>query len=97
MQIGEVRRRLEVASAGHLVLFKQQGAIRALGTAVIAAHPQLARTLAEHGHDLDSVNGEVVELEPFNGVMSKRSAQIKNLERLETEWKNGILVRCWVR
>jgi hypothetical protein len=27
-------------------LFKQQGAIRALGTAVIAAHPQLAETLA---------------------------------------------------
>lgn len=28
-------------------LFKQQGAIRALGTAVIAAHPHLAQTLAE--------------------------------------------------
>lgn len=34
-------------------LFKQQGAIRALGTAVIAAHPQLAATLAEHGLTLD--------------------------------------------
>lgn len=27
-------------------LFKQQGAIRAMGTAVIAAHPRLAQTLA---------------------------------------------------
>ncbi|MGP5054684.1 MobF family relaxase [Brachybacterium paraconglomeratum] len=69
-------------------LFKQQGAIRALGTAVIAAHPQLAQTLAEHGLTLDPVSGEVAELEPFNGVMSKRSAQIKkNLDRLETEWE----------
>ncbi|WP_230954277.1 MobF family relaxase [Propionibacterium freudenreichii] len=69
-------------------LFKQQGAIRALGTAVIAAHPQLAQTLSEHGLTLDPASGEVVELEPFNTVMSKRSAQIRrNLERLETEWE----------
>ncbi len=69
-------------------LFKQQGAIRALGTAVIAAHPQLARTLAEHGLTLNPVSGEVVELEPFNAVMSKRSAQIRrNLDRLEDEWQ----------
>lgn len=69
-------------------LFKQQGAIRALGTAVIAAHPRLARTLAEHGLTLDSAGGEVRELEPFNGVMSKRSAQIRrNLDRLEAKWE----------
>lgn len=69
-------------------LFKQQGAIRALGTAVIASHPQLARTFAEHGLTLDPVSGEVSELQPFNGVMSKRSAQIKrNLDRLEAEWE----------
>lgn len=69
-------------------LFKQQGVIRAVGTAVIAAHPQLAQTLAEHGLTLDPASGEVVELEPFNGVMSKRSAQImRNLERLEAEWE----------
>ena len=69
-------------------LFKQQGAIRAMGTAVIAAHPQLAETLAEHGLPLDPVSGEVTELQPFNTVMSKRSAQIKrNLDRLEAEWE----------
>ncbi|WP_454119560.1 MobF family relaxase [Microbacterium lacticum] len=69
-------------------LFKQQGAIRAMGTAVIAAHPHLAQTLAEHGLTLDPVSGEVVELQPFNGVMSKRSAQIRrNLDRLEAEWE----------
>ncbi|WP_087015916.1 MULTISPECIES: MobF family relaxase [Microbacteriaceae] len=69
-------------------LFKQQGAIRALGAAVIAAHPQLARTLAEHGLTLNPASGEVTELEPFNAVMSKRSAQIRrNLDRLEAEWE----------
>ena len=69
-------------------LFKQQGAIRAMGTAVIAAHPGLAQTLAEHGLTLDPVSGEVTELQPFNGVMSKRLAQIKkNLDRLEAEWE----------
>lgn len=69
-------------------LFKQQGAIRALGAAVIAAHPALAATLSRHGLTLDPVTGEVAELEPFNGVMSKRSAQInRNLDRLEAEWE----------
>ncbi len=69
-------------------LFKQQSAIRALGTAVIAAHPQLAETLAEHGLTLNPASGDVVELEPFNAVMSKRSAQIRrNLDRLEAEWE----------
>ncbi|MDA3147168.1 AAA family ATPase [Leucobacter sp. UCMA 4100] len=69
-------------------LFRQQGAIRALGTAVIAAHPHLAQTLAEHGLTLDPVSGEVAELQTFNGVMSKRSAQIRrNLDRLEAEWE----------
>lgn len=69
-------------------LFKQQGAIRAMGTAVIAAHPELAATLVEHGLTLDPVSGEVSELQPFNQVMSKRSAQInRNLDRLEAEWE----------
>ncbi len=69
-------------------LFKQQGAIRALGTAVIAAHTQLAQTLADHGLTLDPVSGEVAELEPFNQVMSKRSAQIRrNLDRMVAEWE----------
>ncbi len=71
-------------------LFKQQGAIRALGTAVIAAHPYLAQTLAEQGLTLDPVSGEVAELEPFNRVMSKRSAQIRrNLDQLEAEWETA--------
>ncbi|WFP16593.1 MobF family relaxase [Citricoccus muralis] len=71
-------------------LFQQQGAIRALGTAVIAAHPQLADTLAAHGLTLDPVSGEVTELEPFNAAMSKRSAQIRrNLQRMEVEWNQA--------
>ncbi|WP_449281851.1 MobF family relaxase [Leucobacter sp.] len=68
-------------------LFKQQGAIRALGAAVIAAHPQLAAVLDQHGLTLDPVTGEVAELEPFNAVMSKRGAQVeRNLARFEAEW-----------
>ena len=68
-------------------LFKQQGAIRALGTAVIAASPELAQVLDRHGLTLDPVSGEVVELEPFNAVMSKRGEQVhRNLDRLEAEW-----------
>ncbi|MBK8730869.1 MAG: AAA family ATPase [Tetrasphaera sp.] len=69
-------------------LLRQQGAIRALGTAVIAAHPELAEVLDRHGLTLDPVSGEVVELERFNGVMSKRGEQVrKHLERFEAEWE----------
>ncbi|MEO7147041.1 MAG: MobF family relaxase [Terrimesophilobacter sp.] len=69
-------------------LFKQQGAIRALGTAVIAAHPQLAAVLDRHGLTLDSVTGEVAELERFNAPMSKRAQQVqKNLARFLAEWE----------
>lgn len=69
-------------------LFKQQGAIRALGTAVIAAHPQLAVVLDRHGLTLDPETGEVAELERFNAVMPKRARQVeRNLDRLETEWE----------
>ena len=70
-------------------LFKQQGAIRALGTAVIAAHPELAAVLDQHGLTLDPVTGEVVELQTFNAVMSKRTRQVeRNLDRLEHEWES---------
>ena len=69
-------------------MFKQQGAIRALGMAVIAASPELASVLDQHGLTLDPVTGEVTELAPFNDLMSKRGAQVrKNLERLEAEWE----------
>lgn len=71
-------------------LFKQQGAIRALGTAVIAASPELADVLDRHGLTLDPVTGEVAELARFNAVMSKRGEQVrKNLERLEAEWERA--------
>lgn len=69
-------------------LFRQQGAIRALGTAVIAAHPELAEVLDRHGLTLDPVTGEVTELERFNPVMSKRGEQVRrHLERFEAEWE----------
>src|SRR5690606_28911694 len=57
-------------------LFKQQGTIRALGTAVIAASPGLADTLERHGLTLDPATGEVTELQPFNALMSKRGKQV---------------------
>lgn len=69
-------------------LFRQQGAIRALGTAVLAAHPQLAAALDVHGLTLDPVTGEVAELRPFNAVMSKRAAQVtRNLAVFEAQWE----------
>lgn len=69
-------------------LFWQQGAIRALGTAVIAAHPHLAAVLDAHGLTLDPVTGEVAELETYNALMSKRSAQVqRNLARFRAEWE----------
>lgn len=69
-------------------LFKQQGAIRALGAAVIAAHPQLAAVLAVHGLTLDPVTGEVAELQPYNAIMSKRGEQVaRNLARSEDDWR----------
>ena len=44
--------------------------------------------LDRHGLTLDPVTGEVVELQPFNAVMSKRGEQVRqNLERLEAEWE----------
>lgn len=68
-------------------LFKQQGAIRALGTAVLAAHPGLAQALDRHGLTMDPVTGEAVELAPFNALMSKLASQVeKNLAELETRW-----------
>jgi len=69
-------------------LFRQQGAIRALGTAVLSAHPRLAAVLDAHGLTLDPVTGEVAELVPWNAVMSKRGAQVaRNLARFEAEWE----------
>ena len=71
-------------------LFKQQGAIRALGTAVLAAHPALADALDRHGLTLDPVTGEVTELQAFNTVMSKRGAQVeKNLARAGSRLGGG--------
>ncbi|MFT4233707.1 MAG: AAA family ATPase, partial [Microbacterium sp.] len=69
-------------------LFRQQGTIRALGTAVIAAHPQLAAVLDAHGLTLDPVTGEVAELQPYNAVMSKRGEQVaRNLAKFEAGWR----------
>ena len=69
-------------------LFRQQGAIRALGTAVLAAHPQLAAVLDAHTLTLDPVTGEVAELQPFNAVMSKRAGQVaRNLAMFEAQWE----------
>lgn len=68
-------------------LFRQQGAVRALGTAVIASHPRLAAVLDGHGLTLDPVSGEVAELQPLNAAMSKRGAQVaRNLAIFEERW-----------
>ncbi|WP_448070751.1 MobF family relaxase [Georgenia yuyongxinii] len=68
-------------------LFRQQGAIRALGAAVIAADPQLAAVLDRHRLTMDPVTAEVTELEPYDAAMSKRAEQVKrNLTRFVAEW-----------
>src|SRR5665647_2127819 len=68
-------------------LFRQRGAIRALGTPVLAAPPRLAAVLDGHGLTLDPVTGEVAELRPFNAVMSKRASQVaRNLAVFEAQW-----------
>jgi hypothetical protein len=90
-QIG-TRVRAEAAWRGldTAALFRQQGAIRSLGTAVIAAHPRLAVTLDAHGLTLDPVTAEVAELQPFNAVMSKRAEQVsRNLAHFEKEWRTA--------
>ncbi len=69
-------------------LFRQQAAIRALGTAVLAAHPQLAAVLDAHALTLDPVTGEVAELRPFSAAMSKRAGQVvRNLAMFEAQWE----------
>ena len=71
-----------------VALFKMQGALRVLGTAVIAAHPGLADTLDGHGLTLDPTTGEVLELERFNQALSKRGIQVEaNLKALHAEWE----------
>ena len=73
-----------------VALFKMQGTLRAIGTAIITAHPELAATLDGHGLTLDPETGEVIELEPYNAWMSKRGAQVEaNLTRLTAEWEAG--------
>ena len=45
------------------------------------------RAITERDLTHDRVCGEVLELQPFNAVLSKRSAQIRrNLDRIEGEW-----------
>ncbi|MDR2565895.1 MAG: AAA family ATPase [Bifidobacteriaceae bacterium] len=69
-------------------LFRQQGAIRALGAAVIAAHPGLANALDQAGLTLDPATGEVVELARWNTLMGKRGEQVAtNLARFEAAWR----------
>lgn len=71
-------------------LFKQQGAIRVLGTAVIAARPRLAQVLVAHGLTLDPVTGQVAELQPFNTLMSKRGVQVaQSLAQFEALWQEA--------
>lgn len=70
------------------VLFRQQAALRRLGETTISTNYFLHRTLAKYGYRLNSVTGEVLELEPFNQVMSKRNQQVREaFSELLTQWK----------
>lgn len=62
-------------------------AINGIGHAAIACDPEMRRTLAAHGYTLDA-DGEILELKPYIGRFSQRSAQVaRNLDRYEAEWR----------
>jgi len=66
------------------------GAIEALngiGHAAVMCDPEFRAALAAHGYTLRP-EGEVVELEPYVGVLSRRAHQIAgNIDRYEAHWR----------
>jgi conjugative relaxase-like TrwC/TraI family protein len=63
-------------------------AINGIGHAAVATDPEFRAALAAHGFTLDAASGELVELAPYVGKFSARTAQIgRNLDRYEAEWR----------
>ena len=63
-------------------------AINGIGRAAIQCDPGFRAALAAHGYTLDTISGEIRELEPFVGQFSARAAQIgRNVDRYEAQWR----------
>ncbi|MGI9156147.1 MAG: MobF family relaxase [Marmoricola sp.] len=63
-------------------------AINGIGQAAVATDPGFRATLAAHGFTMDPTTGELVELAPYVGRFSARTAQIgRNIDRYEAEWR----------
>ena len=63
-------------------------AINGIGHAAVATDPEFRAALARAGFTLDPETGEVVELAPYVGAFSARTAQIgRNVDRYEAEWR----------
>lgn len=70
------------------IFYRQQGVLRGLGEAAIAANPQLRAALAAHGFTFESSTGAVVELAEYREVLSKRAVQIQaHKARFEAQWR----------
>ncbi len=64
-------------------------AINGIGHAAVMCDPEFRRVLASHGYTLDPETGEVVELAPYIGAFSARTAQIaRNTDRYEAQWRS---------
>lgn len=69
-------------------LMRQQGVLRGLGEAAIAANPQLRASLAAYGFTFDAATGAVTELAEYREVLSKRAVQIQEQKaELEAAWR----------
>ena len=63
-------------------------AINGIGHAAVVTDRQFRSALAAHGLTLDSETSEIVELAPYVGAFSARTAQIRrNIDRYEAEWR----------
>jgi exodeoxyribonuclease V alpha subunit len=64
-------------------------AINGIGHAAVVADRQFRAVLAAHGFTLDPETSEILELAPYVGAFSARSAQIRrNVDRYEAGWRS---------
>lgn len=69
---------------------KQQGALRGVAEAVIAAHPGLRTALRGAGLTFDARTGKVTELAQHAELMSKRAVEVQqNAAKLERAWREA--------
>jgi len=63
-------------------------AINGIGHAAVATDPEFRATLTAHGFTMNPADGELVELAPYVGQFSARTAQIgRNIDRYKAEWR----------